>query len=195
MTQPNQPNWPTNQPPLYGPAHGVIPAQQPRRPRTGRILAGVLGGLVGLCLVGGIIGAIASGDEDRPASDTAAVTTTSPGARSDAPAKPAAPTTPAKAALTVSQEQALKQAQNYLEFSAFSRAGLIKQLKFEKFSTADATYAVDHVGADWTKQADRKAQEYLDSGMAFSRSGLIKQLEFEGFTAAQAKHGASAVGL
>ena len=44
------------------------------------------------------------------------------------------------------REQAVKSAKNYLDFSAFSRSGLISQLEFEGFSTEDATYAVDQVG-------------------------------------------------
>ncbi|XKG11107.1 Ltp family lipoprotein [Sutcliffiella horikoshii] len=37
-------------------------------------------------------------------------------------------------------------AQDYLDYTAFSRSGLIQQLEFEGFSNADATYAVDEVG-------------------------------------------------
>lgn len=90
--------------------------------------------------------------------------------------------------VTSGQRNAVAKAEEYLSFTAFSRKGLIKQLKFEKFSTSDATYAVDHVGANWNKQAVAKAKEYL-SNQSFSRAGLITQLEFEGFTRAQAKHG------
>jgi len=77
---------------------------------------------------------------------------------------------------------------------AFSRQGLIDQLEFEGYSTADATYGVDAQNADWNQQAALKAEEYLDL-MAFSRSGLIEQLEFEGFTSSEAAYGADAVGL
>ncbi|WP_431711545.1 Ltp family lipoprotein [Glutamicibacter uratoxydans] len=44
---------------------------------------------------------------------------------------------------TVSQQNALRTAENYLSFTAFSREGLIDQLEFEQFSNADATWAVD----------------------------------------------------
>jgi hypothetical protein len=96
--------------------------------------------------------------------------------------------------MTTSQANAVRKAEDYLSYTAFSRTGLIKQLQFEKFSTADATYAVDHITVDWTEQADKKAADYM-SYQAFSRDGLIKQLEFEGFTPAQAAHGAKSVGL
>jgi hypothetical protein len=95
---------------------------------------------------------------------------------------------------TVSQKNARKSAENYLDFSAFSRTGLIKQLEFEKYSTEDATYGVDAVNADWNEQAAKSAKNYLDT-MAFSRSGLIDQLEFEGFTPAQAEYGVGTTGL
>ncbi len=43
-------------------------------------------------------------------------------------------------------EQEWKSAEQYLEFSAFSRSGLIDQLKFEGFTTEQATYGVDKAG-------------------------------------------------
>lgn len=103
-------------------------------------------------------------------------------------------TTPPAPAMTTSQANAVRKAESYLAYQAFSRTGLIKQLQYEGFSAADATYAVDHVTVDWTEQADKKAAEYMRY-QAFSRSGLIKQLQYEGFTADQAAHGAKSVGL
>ncbi len=97
-------------------------------------------------------------------------------------------------AATTSQRNALGKATSYLSYTAFSKTGLAKQLKFEGFSDADAAYAVDHVGADWTEQADKKAAAYMGYS-SFSKSGLIKQLRFEGFTADEAAHGAASVGL
>lgn len=95
---------------------------------------------------------------------------------------------------SVSQENALGSAESYLSFSAFSRSGLIAQLEFEKYSTADATWAVDNVSVDWNEQAARSAQSYLDFS-SFSRSGLIDQLMFESYTRSQADYGVSQVGL
>ena len=97
-------------------------------------------------------------------------------------------------AMTVSQEQAVAKAESYLELTAFSRKGLIEQLRFEQFSKADATFAVDHITVNWKEQAAKKAQSYLDL-TPFSRGGLISQLKFEGFTTAQATYGVTAVGL
>ncbi len=95
---------------------------------------------------------------------------------------------------TISQKNALKKAQSYLKYTAFSRKGLIDQLEFEGFSKEDSIYGVDNVGADWNEQAVKKAKSYLDYS-AFSRKGLIEQLEFEGFTHSQAVYGVEQNGL
>lgn len=91
--------------------------------------------------------------------------------------------------ITQGKKNALKQAESYLKYSAFSYKGLIEQLEYEGYSTAEATYAVDNCGADWKEQAVKKAEEYLKYS-AFSKSGLIEQLEYEGFTHDQAAYGA-----
>ena len=95
--------------------------------------------------------------------------------------------------LTISQQNALKQAERYLEYTAFSKSGLQKQLEFEGYSEADAAYAAEHCGADWKEQAAAKAEQYLEYS-SFSRSGLIDQLLYEGFTQEEAEYGVSAVG-
>lgn len=90
--------------------------------------------------------------------------------------------------LTMGQKNALKSAQSYLRYSAFSYSGLISQLEYEGYSTEDSTYAVDNCGADWSEQAAKCARQYLDYS-SFSRDGLIDQLEYEGFTYDQAVYG------
>ena len=90
--------------------------------------------------------------------------------------------------ISVGKQNALRQANQYLNAMAFSYSGLIEQLEYEGYSTEDATYAVDHCGADWNDEAAKKAEEYLNT-MSFSRSGLIEQLEYEGFTHDQAVYG------
>jgi hypothetical protein len=94
----------------------------------------------------------------------------------------------------ISRANAVRSAKQYLRFKAFSFKGLVGQLKYEGFSTSDATYGVSHSGANWMNQAVRSAKEYLRF-KAFSRSGMVAQLKYEGFTSAQALHGAIAVGL
>ena len=85
------------------------------------------------------------------------------------------------------------QAKSYLNVSAFSYTGLIHQLEFNKFTTPQATYAANNCGADWYKQAAKKAESYLRVS-SFSRDGLIRQLEFNGFTKEQAEYGVTKVG-
>lgn len=86
---------------------------------------------------------------------------------------------------TISQQNALETAARYLKYSAFSRTGLIRQLEYEKYPTADATWAVDRLAVNWKEQAAKKAQKYLEYS-AFSRIGLIKQLEYERYSTADA---------
>ena len=95
---------------------------------------------------------------------------------------------------TVSQQNARQSARDYLSFTAFSRTGLIEQLEYEGYSTADATYGVDSLNVDWNDQAAKSAAQYLEF-TSFSRAGLIDQLVYEGFTPAQAQYGVSQTGL
>ncbi|MEO9324047.1 Ltp family lipoprotein [Nocardioides sp. C4-1] len=92
--------------------------------------------------------------------------------------------------ITSGMQNAIDSAENYLDFSAFSRSGLIDQLEFEDYSTDDATFAVDYLDVDWNEQAAKSAENYL-SFSSFSRQGLIDQLVFEGFTYEQAEYGVS----
>jgi hypothetical protein len=89
---------------------------------------------------------------------------------------------------------AVESAQSYLDYSAFSRKGLIEQLEFEDYSSADATFAVDYINPDWNEQAAKSAEQYLDYS-SFSRQGLIEQLVYEGFSQSQAEYGVDQAGL
>ena len=95
---------------------------------------------------------------------------------------------------TVRQQQARLMAADYLAYQAFSRKGLIKQLRYEGFGYRTAVYGVDHVRVSWYRQAVKMAKGYLEY-QHFSRSGLIQQLLFEGFTSAQAIYGVNRTGL
>lgn len=94
---------------------------------------------------------------------------------------------------TIGQKNALKSAESYLNYTAFSYKGLIEQLEYEQFSHEDAVYAADNCGADWYEQAAKSAKSYLDY-TSFSRSGLIDQLVYEGFSYEQAEYGVDANG-
>jgi flagellar biosynthesis GTPase FlhF len=101
---------------------------------------------------------------------------------------------------TPSQQNALKSAEQYLQTSAFSEAGLIEQLSSEdgsKFPHADAVFAVEHLHVNWNEQAVKAAEEYLKTS-SFSCQGLTEQLSSEDgskFTAEQAEYAAHKVGL
>jgi hypothetical protein len=79
----------------------------------------------------------------------------------------------------------------HLAMSGFSEQGLYEQLSSsagEGFSQAEAQYAVDHVDADWNKEAVESARSYLEMS-PMSRNELIQQLSSsagEGFTYEQA---------
>jgi hypothetical protein len=115
-------------------------------------------------------------------------------ADADAAAKAAAEADAAAKRGTVSQQNALRKAGDYLKYTAFSRPGLIGQLEYEKYSTDDATWAVDRVTVDWNEQAAKKAKSYLEYS-SFSRSGLVDQLLYEGYSPEQAEYGVSKTGL
>lgn len=102
-------------------------------------------------------------------------------------------TVESKPKLTLSQENAIASAENYLAMMGFSRSGLIEQLEYEEYSTADATFAVDHLAPDWNAEAAESAKSYLDM-TSFSSGELYDQLVFEGFTDAEANAGLAAVG-
>jgi hypothetical protein len=114
-----------------------------------------------------------------------------PAAAANPPAPPPPPAAPSE---TAGQKNARQTAEDYLSTQAFSTKGLLRQLKFEGYTAADATYAVNAVHANWNQQAAKSAQEYLDT-QSFSRIGLIRQLEFDGFTVSQATYGVNQTGL
>jgi hypothetical protein len=105
---------------------------------------------------------------------------------------------------TVSQQNAYRSAVSYLDYGAFSRAGLLGQLTSEYgegYPPEDAEFAVARLeaegGVDWNAEAAEAAQQYLDYS-GFSRQGLLDQLTSEygeQFTPEQAEYGVSTTGL
>ncbi|MEV1131189.1 Ltp family lipoprotein [Agromyces sp. NPDC049794] len=104
-----------------------------------------------------------------------------------------------KPKLTLAQENALQQAQQYLSLMPFSRQGLIDQMSSQYgsgYPVDVATWAVDYLNPDWNSEAAEAAKSYLEV-MAFSRDGLYEQLTSEygsQFTPEQANAGLAAVG-
>lgn len=212
---PGQPTWnqsgaqpppPPGQPTWY--QGGAQPPPPPQRSWFTRhkIITGI-GGFFAVLIVIGVISSIVNPQPTTVGTATA-TPTAAPRTESAAPAptktpsdKPAkAPaaetvaTKPAAPRLTVSEENAIAKAESYLDFQAFSKKGLISQLKFDGFSTKDASFAVDNVTVNWKEQAAKKAKSYLEL-QPFSRSGLISQLKFDGFSSAEAAYGVSKTGL
>ena len=89
--------------------------------------------------------------------------------------------------ISLEYRNAMKKAESYLKYSAFSKDGLYEQLLFEQFPEDAAQYAVDNVSTDWDENALKKAEQYLKTS-AFSYSGLYDQLIFEKFTENQAQY-------
>jgi Host cell surface-exposed lipoprotein len=131
---------------------------------------------------------------DLPAVPVVTVDGTNPSPTSVAPVGEAAtttsqpveqePTTTAEAGVPAEYHNALRTAESYLDYTAFSQQGLIEQLEYEQYSTEAAQWAVENVDVDWNEQAALKAADYLDY-QAFSEGGLRDQLEYEGFTPEQ----------
>ena len=91
---------------------------------------------------------------------------------------------------TTGMQNAYRAANDYLKTMAFSRSGLIKQLKYEGYTSDEAEYAVselERTGVDWSVMATRAAEQYLKT-MSFSKSRLKEQLIHDGFTSSQAQH-------
>lgn len=119
--------------------------------------------------------------------------TLSEGRKADAGAEVFVTAEAPKPVYTLSQQNAIRQAKSYLEYSGFSRTGLIDQLEYEGYSTEDATFGADNAGADWAAEAAETAASYLEYS-SFSRQGLYDQLAYEGFTDAEIQYGLAAVG-
>lgn len=178
-----------------------------------KVLTGL--GAAAVLVVGIVAGTHGGGPADADAATPGDVVSTSPATPSAAP-KASSPATKAPATvapatktpektkaaedaphLSAAQQNARRAAQSYLEFSAFSRQGLIDQLSSEygdKFKAADAKVAVDSLDVDWNAQAVKSAASYLDTS-GFSRQGLIDQLHSKNgdkYTLAQATHGVDA---
>jgi hypothetical protein len=190
---------------------GQSPPQVPVK-KKGHLIRNV-GIVVGALLLVGIGSAIANSGSSKNNSTASTTTASSPAVTAAATAKATAPATakatapatakaapaPAGPTLTNQQQNAAKSAQSYLDFTAFSRQGLIDQLSSaygEKYAVQDATIAVDSLNVDWNAEAVQSAKSYLQSS-AFSCQGLIDQLDSpygEKFTVDQATYGAKQAG-
>jgi uncharacterized lipoprotein YddW (UPF0748 family) len=100
--------------------------------------------------------------------------------------------TPAQASVPRSYRNALATAHDYVDGQDFSKEGLYDQLHSrygEGFSAKAARYGVNHVHANWSKEALGAATSYVHSG-DFSKAGLHDQLtsDSEQYTDGQADY-------
>ena len=79
-------------------------------------------------------------------------------------------------------ENAIESAEAYNKVFAYSKKGLIENLKYEGFSEDIAECAVKSINANWKENCVRSAYSYLDLS-PFSKEELIHQLDYDGFTA------------
>lgn len=161
------------------------PAEKPKK-KGGCLKWGGIG-VAALVLIG--IGSSLSGGGDD--SDTAASTSSSSTITSSvnaesvteeataivAPAEEEA-STPQSDDVPREYKNALRSAEQYLDFSSFSYAGLYDQLTSEyadNYPAEAAQYAVDNVEVDWNEEAVEAARQYQEFS-AFSDAGLYDQL-------------------
>lgn len=105
---------------------------------------------------------------------------------------------------TPEQDNAIRAGLDYLDFTAFSREGLIRQLSSDAgdgYPKKVAQFAVKQIekrgAVDWNAEAVEAAEDYLDF-TSFSCDGLVQQLSSRAgsqFTAEQARHGATEAGI
>jgi hypothetical protein len=178
--------WTENYAPFGPPTQVAGQSAKPGMSTGMKVGLGVGAAVLGLIVLGSI------GDSDKTSSSSSGTATTTR-AVGVAPTTAAPPSTP-ESNFTPAQDNAIAKAESYLDYTAFSKQGLIKQLEYDQFSTADATFAVEHIeangGVNWNEQAVKKAKSYLDY-TSFSQSGLVNQLEYDGFTPSEAQYGAS----
>ena len=79
-------------------------------------------------------------------------------------------------------ENAIESAEAYNKIFAYSKKGLIENLKYEGFSEEIAECAVKSINANWQENCVRSAHSYLEI-ISYSKEELIHQLDYVGFTA------------
>jgi hypothetical protein len=201
---PSGPVPPAQQQPMNGPL--TQPFASPGQAATQKnwflrhkVMSAVLAVIV-IAVIGSAASSGESGGPSSPNDSTAASAHSGGSSSANQPnttkSKAAKPKKAAKPEMTAGQANALGSAQDYLEFTAFSRKGLIRQLvSAEHFKRSNAIYAVNHVTVNWKVQAAKSAKDYLDL-THFSHAGLVQQLvAAEGFTPEQAEFGVRKAGL
>lgn len=150
-------------------------SQAENRHRLARLIVLLLVAGMAVDLVIGLVSCVADGASellDSGADELSSVLDDAFDDASDQEASPSVDDTP---------EEALSQAQGYIESGAFSHDGLVEQLEYEGYGEKNATYAADNVGADWSAEALQSAQSYVDH-IGISSEHLYEMLDYEKFT-------------
>ena len=79
-------------------------------------------------------------------------------------------------------ENAIESAEAYSNIFAYSKKGLIENLKYDGFSEDIAECAAKSINANWKENCVRSAHSYLEI-ISYSKEELIHQLDYVGFTA------------
>ena len=207
---PQQPQWqPTNPP--------VPPVKQSwfARHKVLSVILGIVLVVVLICCAAGVLGIGGDDSDSTASSETSSQTSTADESTEDsadettgeAEEEPAteeepAEEEPAEPEMSTEQANAVRSAENYLEFMPFSKQGLIDQLSSpagDGYPQEVAVFAVEHIedDVDWKEQAVKAAENYQEL-MGFSRDGLIQQLTSEAgdqYTQEQAEYAADQIGL
>ena len=207
---PQQPQWqPTNPP--------VPPVKQSwfARHKVLSVVLGIVLVVVLICCAAGVLGIGGDDSDSTASSETSSQTSTADESTEDsadettgeAEEEPAteeepAEEEPAEPEMSTEQANAVRSAENYLEFMPFSKQGLIDQLSSpagDGYPQEVAVFAVEHIedDVDWKEQAVKAAENYQEL-MGFSREGLIQQLTSEAgdqYTQEQAEYAADQIGL
>ena len=80
---------------------------------------------------------------------------------------------------TSGQLNAVESAESYLDGSGLLE-GLLHQLKFEEYTKADATFAVNHVKVNWKAEAVESAESYLDGAVVLEAPSCSTKLAARG---------------
>ena len=78
-------------------------------------------------------------------------------------------------------EAALAAAQEHIDEDSFSYEALIEQLKLDGFAEEAITYAMDHVNADYGKEA-KEALKHIEDTTGLTTEDMVDLLVTDGFT-------------
>ena len=174
--------------------------QAPKKKKAGGIIAAI----IAVLLLFGCMGGGGSSDNDNTADSTTDNEPVAEESVEEEPVEEETPETPVDEydTWTSEQQHAYNSGLNYLEYTAFSKQGLIDQLSSEYgegYPLEVAEFAVNKIEergeVDWVEQAKRSAKNYLEFS-DFSKQGLIDQLSSEygeQFTVEQATEAVEAV--